>query len=97
VHAKRRTENKRARRIGANSALLHGNVLDMIEWRIGRAKFTDVDYDDWRDVVKVEYEAKDCVAAFASDDGSTCVTIVQLPNRRLVRPLANISAGLELD
>jgi hypothetical protein len=44
--------------IGANSPLLHRNVLDMVEWRIGRAKFTDVDYDDWRDVVKVEYEAK---------------------------------------
>jgi hypothetical protein len=32
--------------IGANSALLHGEGLDMIGGRIGRAKFTDVDYDD---------------------------------------------------
>jgi hypothetical protein len=35
-----------ARMIGANPALLHGDVLDMIGRRIGRAKFTDVDYDE---------------------------------------------------
>jgi hypothetical protein len=53
LHAKRRTESKHAR-TGANSALLHNNALDMIGRSIGRAKFTDVDYDDSCAVVKAK-------------------------------------------
>jgi hypothetical protein len=43
VQAKRRMKSEHA---GKNPGWLHRNVVDMIERRIGRAKFTDVDYDD---------------------------------------------------